>query len=190
MTEYLFRVVLEGTIKEGYEISTTQENLAKLLKVPAGKANSLLRAKPIVIKRNVNSITAKKYKHAIEKTGACCRVEATTQSRQQVNQVGANQSNAVKGVNREAMTETETSSTESMSEKKEKSWKDSIAKKARRVAEKTSSIASDASDSISKRSSVTLDKSKNIASDFANSTAKGAKKAWESTKDTVESIAL
>jgi len=67
MTEYLFRVVLEGTIKEGYEISATQENIAKLFKVPAGKATSLLRAKPIVIKRNVNSITAKKYKHAIEK---------------------------------------------------------------------------------------------------------------------------
>jgi len=118
-----------------------------------------------------------------KKTGACCRVEATTQSSQQVNQVCANQSNAVQDVNQEEMTETETSSTESMSEKKEKSWKDLIAKKAIRVAEKTSSIASDASHTISKKTSVTLNRSKIVISDFANSTAKGI-------KDTVESIAL
>jgi hypothetical protein len=77
-----------------------------------------------------------------------------------------------------------------MIEEKEKSWKDSVAEKARIIAEKTASVASKTSDSISNLSSDAWEISKDSARDIVDFTEKGIKKAWESTTETFENIAL
>ena len=74
MTENCFVVELDGTICQGYGVRVTQEKLAKLLKIPIEQAAQLLGGRPTQIKQGIDLATAEKYKAAVEKTGAGCRI--------------------------------------------------------------------------------------------------------------------
>lgn len=75
----LFNVVLVGEIKEGFDKSVVKNNLAVLFKVPLEKAETLLKGQLLVVKGSVDTATAAKYKVAIERAGAVCRLEAVAQ---------------------------------------------------------------------------------------------------------------
>ena len=77
MTESLFEVVLDGSIKEGQDAKVVYENLSKLLRVPTTKLVEMLAGKRLVVKTGIDLSMVEKYKSAIELTGACCRISST-----------------------------------------------------------------------------------------------------------------
>ncbi len=74
--EEKFRVILKGYGSDKGEYYIEQE-FAALFKIPQEKAKALFKAVPKTIKEDMTKDQAKKYKAAIEKTGAKCEIEST-----------------------------------------------------------------------------------------------------------------
>lgn len=77
MVDSLFDLILDGTIEDGYSQQDVQINLAKLLKISDSIAAKILDGKSRVIRESLDNATAEKYKAAIERTGAVCRIVKT-----------------------------------------------------------------------------------------------------------------
>ncbi len=74
MSDEHYKVVLKGyTAGKGEHY--IEEDLAKLFKISHEKAKELLCSAPKIIKENLSLDDAKKYKDAIDKTGAECDVD-------------------------------------------------------------------------------------------------------------------
>jgi TM2 domain-containing membrane protein YozV/RNA polymerase subunit RPABC4/transcription elongation factor Spt4 len=73
MTDQTYRVVLKG-IKEGEDFVVTQGRIAKLFKLDEAEVENWLTGPPKTVKSKVDIDTAKKYKSAIERAGACCQI--------------------------------------------------------------------------------------------------------------------
>ena len=69
------RVVLNGEIFPGAKIDTVKEKMAQLFKLTNDQVNALFSGKRQVVKKDIDKETAKKFKDAIENTGAVCLVE-------------------------------------------------------------------------------------------------------------------
>jgi uncharacterized protein YbjQ (UPF0145 family) len=76
MADKRYNLVFEGQVAEGKSPEKVKRNLAALLKREPGKIEPLFSGDPIVIKRNMPSEKAKKYKQAFEKAGGVCRLES------------------------------------------------------------------------------------------------------------------
>ena len=70
-----YKVIFEGNIKQGENPLEVKRNLAVLFKVDIMRIEKIFMKSPAVIKRDLSSENALKYKRAIEKTGALCRIE-------------------------------------------------------------------------------------------------------------------
>lgn len=75
MDANLYKLIFDGKIKEGEDLSQVKVRLAALFRVDAARIEHLFNNSPSVIKRGLNKQEALKYKQAVEKTGALCRVE-------------------------------------------------------------------------------------------------------------------
>ncbi len=75
MAENKYRVLMTGELKEGKSIDEVKARLAKLFKTTAEKIDGLLNRNNVVIKKDTDLETAKKYVRAIESAGAACRIE-------------------------------------------------------------------------------------------------------------------
>lgn len=71
-----YKVILEGTIREGLERAEVIHKLAGLLKKDEATIERLLSGKPRPVSKGLDLEKAHKYLKLIEKTGAVCRVEA------------------------------------------------------------------------------------------------------------------
>lgn len=70
MTDQSYRVVFEGTIADGFSIGMVKKNLAKLFKADNERIATIFSGQPVVLKKNVDEATARKYQAALLKAGA------------------------------------------------------------------------------------------------------------------------
>jgi len=65
-----YNLIFRGKIVEGASLDEVKNNVARLFKADANKTASLFSGKPIVIKKNLDSATTKKYLAILKKAGA------------------------------------------------------------------------------------------------------------------------
>jgi len=80
MAENKYRVLITGELKEGASADEVRSRLARLFKTTTEKIDGLLKRSNVVIKKNTDLETAKKYVRAIESAGAACRIEPPASS--------------------------------------------------------------------------------------------------------------
>jgi hypothetical protein len=73
MTDKIYKVVLLGKIAEGYDVEIVHEKLAIIFDIDLKKIPKLLK-KPIIIRKNLTSEVALKYKAGLEKIGVFCEI--------------------------------------------------------------------------------------------------------------------
>jgi hypothetical protein len=71
----LYKIIFEGKIKPGEDLNQVKTRLASLFKVDSPAIEKIFKDAPTAIQRNVNEQKALKYKEAVEKNGALCRIE-------------------------------------------------------------------------------------------------------------------
>ena len=76
-----FQIVYQGQTIPGASREKVKANLAKLFKAPAAKIEPLFSGKPVVIKKNLDEATARKYLIAFKRAGAVARVVNTARAR-------------------------------------------------------------------------------------------------------------
>ncbi|MBD3307939.1 hypothetical protein GF339_16020 [candidate division KSB3 bacterium] len=74
MEKSLYKVIFEGKIQEDADPGTVKTRLQALFQTDAAVIEHLFRGTPTVLKHNLSRQYALKYKQAIEKTGAVCRI--------------------------------------------------------------------------------------------------------------------
>ncbi len=77
MSQNSFAVVFNGKLVEGAEIDQVKRNVAALFKVDVAKVERLFSGATVAIKKGVDEQTATKYRAALHKAGAICRVVDT-----------------------------------------------------------------------------------------------------------------
>jgi uncharacterized membrane protein YhaH (DUF805 family) len=75
MSENRFKIVFEGTLLPGVDISTAKLNLAALYKSEVAAVERLFNGKPVALKRDLSQADAQTYLQALKKTGIDARVE-------------------------------------------------------------------------------------------------------------------
>lgn len=76
MAEGEFQVVFRGELTGERPEDEVKQNLSALFKMPLAKVEALFSGKPIVVKRNLDQATAKKFDAAFRKAGAKCEIRA------------------------------------------------------------------------------------------------------------------
>ena len=77
MAEKKYDLIFEGKVAEGQNRATVAKNLMVLLKTDEAGVKRLFSGDPAVIKKGMDKETAMKYKQAMNKAGALCRIEET-----------------------------------------------------------------------------------------------------------------
>ncbi len=77
MAEKKYDLIFEGKVAEGQNRSAVAKNLMNLLKTDQDGVKRLFSGEPAVIKKGMDRETAMKYKQAVNKAGALCRIEET-----------------------------------------------------------------------------------------------------------------
>lgn len=75
MSSQTYKIILEGTVKEGADRSKVVAQLAKVFRKDARTVEKLLSGRPKTIRRHVDYPTALKYQTIMERVGATARVE-------------------------------------------------------------------------------------------------------------------
>lgn len=75
MSEELYEVAFYGEIVEGAELDQVKAKVAAMFKADAAKLAQLFSGKRVVIKKNIDQATAKKYQSALQNAGAQCEVK-------------------------------------------------------------------------------------------------------------------
>lgn len=75
MTQELFRVVFSGEVEEGRDAEAVKRTLREKFKLTPAVIERLMAGRPIVVKNNVTSEVARRYKFKIEMMGGTCYVE-------------------------------------------------------------------------------------------------------------------
>lgn len=75
MTEKRYNLVFEGKIAQGQTPAEVKKKLGAMLKLDAKGVGQIFSGRPVIIKKEMDSQTAAKYKQAFESAGAVARVE-------------------------------------------------------------------------------------------------------------------
>jgi ribosomal protein S27AE len=75
MSESLFNVILDGTVRSECERPVVVEKLGRIFKKDRAAVEKLLDGTPRRIRQKIDLQTAEKYRGIIEKAGATCRIE-------------------------------------------------------------------------------------------------------------------
>ncbi len=75
MAENKYRVVLTGALAEGNSENDVTARMATLFKTSTDRAGMLLKKQGVVIKKDLDLATAKRYAGAILATGAVCKID-------------------------------------------------------------------------------------------------------------------
>ena len=65
-----YNLIFQGKIIDGASLAEVKKNVAQLFKADAAKTAALFSGKPIVIKKNLDTESAKKYIAVLKKAGA------------------------------------------------------------------------------------------------------------------------
>lgn len=74
MSDNNFQVLMSGKLVEGIDVAQVKANVAALFKVDVAKVEKLFSGQPVVIKKGLDEVTAKKYQAALQRAGAHCQV--------------------------------------------------------------------------------------------------------------------
>lgn len=80
MAEGDFQVVFRGELTGDLPEEEVRQKLAALFKMPEAKVAGLFAGKPIVVKRNLDEATARKFEAAFRKAGAKCELRSASAS--------------------------------------------------------------------------------------------------------------
>ncbi len=75
MPDKKYNLIFEGKTAEGQQRGRVAKNLMALLKTDEKGVKRLFSGEPAIIKKNLDSDKAKKYKEAMNTAGALCRIE-------------------------------------------------------------------------------------------------------------------
>ncbi|RON03436.1 DUF805 domain-containing protein [Pseudomonas brassicacearum] len=76
MSEYRFKIVFDGALLPGVDITTAKLNLAELFKSDVAAIERLFSGKPVALKHDLSHADAQTYLNALSKTGIDARIEA------------------------------------------------------------------------------------------------------------------
>ncbi|TVT86760.1 DUF805 domain-containing protein [Pseudomonas sp. H3(2019)] len=76
MSEHRFKIVFDGSLLPGVDISTAKLNLAQLFKSDVAAIERLFSGKPVALKHGLSHTDAQTYLNALSKTGIDARIEA------------------------------------------------------------------------------------------------------------------
>ena len=74
MADEGFQVVFRGETTGDRPVEEVKQRLAALFKMPGNKIEALFSGKPVVVKRNLDEATARKFETAFRKAGAVCEL--------------------------------------------------------------------------------------------------------------------
>ncbi len=83
-----YKVICQGGIAPGADIEDVKKKMAALFKTDTSRVGALLQQKGVIIKRDIDLETAKKYAAAIKRTGARCVIDPPEDSLQPVQVTG------------------------------------------------------------------------------------------------------
>ncbi|MCD4763435.1 MAG: DUF898 domain-containing protein [Desulfobacterales bacterium] len=69
MTDTLYNVIYRGKVLQDFDFETAKRNLIKMFSLSEEKAEKILKSRHVVLKKNVDESTAKKYGIALKKAG-------------------------------------------------------------------------------------------------------------------------
>jgi uncharacterized membrane protein YjgN (DUF898 family) len=69
MTDMRYDVIYRGKILQGFDFETAKQNLVNVFSISSEKAEKILRSRRLVVKKNVDESTAKKFGTALKKAG-------------------------------------------------------------------------------------------------------------------------
>jgi len=75
MSDELFEVAFSGQIRDGADLNEVKARVGKMFNADAAKLDQLFSGKRIIIKKNIDSVTAKKYETALARAGAMCDLQ-------------------------------------------------------------------------------------------------------------------
>jgi uncharacterized membrane protein YhaH (DUF805 family) len=76
MSENRFKIVFDGALLPGVDITTAKLNLAALFKSDVGAIERLFSGRPVALKRDLSHLDAQTYLQALKNTGIDARIEA------------------------------------------------------------------------------------------------------------------
>lgn len=80
MSDELFEVAFSGKIAEGADLAQVKAKVGAMFKADAAKLAQLFSGSRIVIKKNIDAATAKKYQVALKNAGAVCEVKSLSKA--------------------------------------------------------------------------------------------------------------
>ncbi|MGY2189450.1 hypothetical protein D3C87_1168680 [compost metagenome] len=78
MSENRFKIVFDGTLLPGVDLSTAKLNLAALYKSEVAAVERLFSGQPVTLKRELSQADAQTYLQALKNTGIDARIESET----------------------------------------------------------------------------------------------------------------
>ena len=79
MSENRYKIVFDGALLPGVELTTAKLKLAELFKTDVAAIERLFSGRPVVLKRDLSQSDAQTYLQALTKTGIAARIESETQ---------------------------------------------------------------------------------------------------------------
>ena len=76
MSENRFKIVFDGALLPGVDVTTAKLNLAELFKSDVAAIERLFSGKPVALKRDLSQVDAQTYLQALTKTGIDARIES------------------------------------------------------------------------------------------------------------------
>jgi hypothetical protein len=125
MSEQQYDIIFRGDIVFGHQLSDVKLRLQQLFKADAAKIDMLFTGKPVPLKKNLDLVSAQKYRDALIKAGAQVELSATAIVNSPASQSSSSQSSSNSpDLARKPSTsvETEKAQTSSANEGPKKNW--------------------------------------------------------------------
>jgi len=88
MSDELYEVAFSGQIKAEADLEHVKAKVAAMFKADATKLERLFSGQRMVIKKNIDQATAKKYQMALDNAGAVCEVKLLSEAVESVSNAG------------------------------------------------------------------------------------------------------
>jgi hypothetical protein len=80
MAEGNYQVVFSGRIIDGAELDMVKRNVARVFNLDAERVEKLFCGRRLILKKQIDQVTAEKYQSTMQRAGAVCEIVDTTQA--------------------------------------------------------------------------------------------------------------
>lgn len=77
-----YQVIFSGEILEHADIDMVKSNVARVFSLPSDRIEKLFSGQRLVLKKDIDQVTAERYKTTLQRAGALCEIEDTAASPQ------------------------------------------------------------------------------------------------------------